>query len=73
MKEWNLYCLKLGIPCSDNFSLVTTMGEPVLIRAWNIAGLPVDTYSIENGIIATNARRWPLMIDPQGIKCIYLF
>lgn len=42
------------------------MGEPVTIRAWNIAGLPVDNYSIENGIIATTARRWPLMIDPQG-------
>ncbi|CAH0564658.1 unnamed protein product [Brassicogethes aeneus] len=65
-KRWNEYCLELGIPCSTNFSLVTTMGEPVLIRAWNIAGLPIDTYSVENGIIATKARRWPLMIDPQG-------
>ncbi|KAG5895230.1 hypothetical protein JTB14_003447 [Gonioctena quinquepunctata] len=64
--DWNEYCKELGIPCSDNFSLVITMGEPVVIRAWNIAGLPVDNYSVENGIISTTARRWPLMIDPQG-------
>lgn len=66
VKEWNVYCMKLGIPCSQQFSLVSTLGEPVTIRAWNIAGLPVDNFSVENGIIATKARRWPLMIDPQG-------
>lgn len=66
MKDWNVYCLKLGIPCAEHFSLVTTLGEPVVIRTWNIAGLPVDNFSIENGIISTKARRWPLMIDPQG-------
>lgn len=64
--EWNVYCLNTGINCSEKFSLVDTLGEPVVIRAWNIAGLPVDQYSIENGIICNKARRWPLMIDPQG-------
>lgn len=66
IKDWNVFCSKLGIPCSDSFSLVFTLGEPVIIRAWNIAGLPVDNFSVENGIIATKSRRWPLMIDPQG-------
>ncbi|XP_017770457.1 PREDICTED: dynein heavy chain 3, axonemal-like [Nicrophorus vespilloides] len=64
--NWNVYCTELDIPCSESFSLVYTMGEPVIIRAWNIFGLPVDNFSIENGIISTKARRWPLMIDPQG-------
>ncbi|KAF6028575.1 DNAH7 [Bugula neritina] len=31
---------KRGIPRSDNFSLIDTLGDLVLIRAWNIAGLP---------------------------------
>lgn len=36
------------------------------IRAWHIAGLPVDSFSVDNGIIVGNSRRWPLCIDPQG-------
>nr|CAD7398221.1 unnamed protein product [Timema cristinae] len=63
---WNKRCLSLGIPCAQNFSLITTLGEAVVIRTWNIAGLPVDNFSVDNGIIVSNARRWPLMIDPQG-------
>lgn len=35
------------------------------IRAWNLDGLPKDTFSVDNGIITSQARRWPLMIDPQ--------
>ncbi len=35
------------------------------VRAWTIAGLPSDTVSVENAIIISKARRWPLMIDPQ--------
>jgi len=36
------------------------------VREWLIASLPNDSFSIENGIIIANARRWPLCIDPQG-------
>uniref|UniRef100_A0A8C2XK45 Dynein axonemal heavy chain 3 n=1 Tax=Cyclopterus lumpus TaxID=8103 RepID=A0A8C2XK45_CYCLU len=43
-----------------------TLGDPIKIRAWNIAGLPSDSFSIDNGVIVSNSRRWPLMIDPQG-------
>ncbi len=38
---------------------------PVKMWAWNIAGLPSDSLSEDNGIIVSKARRWPLMIDPQ--------
>jgi len=64
--EWNQMCLKKNIPCSKQFSLIHTLGEPVLIREWNIFGLPADNFSVENGIIVFSSTRWPLMIDPQG-------
>ena len=50
------------MPCSDDFSLSRTLGEPIKIRAWNIAGLPTDTFSIDNGVIVANARRWYVRI-----------
>nr|XP_044991758.1 dynein axonemal heavy chain 12 [Jaculus jaculus] len=64
--DWSMLCKEKRIPCSEEFSLSKTLGDPVKIRAWNIAGLPTDTFSIDNGVIVNNSRRWPLMIDPQG-------
>uniref|UniRef100_A0A8C2VP56 Dynein axonemal heavy chain 3 n=1 Tax=Chinchilla lanigera TaxID=34839 RepID=A0A8C2VP56_CHILA len=65
-KEWLASCKDKAIPGSSDFSLSNTLGDPVKIRAWQIAGLPIDSFSIDNGIIVSNSRRWPLMIDPQG-------
>ncbi|XP_075690041.1 dynein axonemal heavy chain 12 [Rhinoderma darwinii] len=65
-REWSKLCKSKMIPCSDDFSLSKTLGDPIKIRAWNIAGLPTDSFSVDNGVIVSNSRRWPLMIDPQG-------
>jgi dynein heavy chain, axonemal len=51
---------------SENFALAATLGEPVQIRAWTIAKLPNDSFSIDNAIMLYKSNRWPLMIDPQG-------
>ncbi|XP_052780138.1 dynein axonemal heavy chain 12-like isoform X1 [Mya arenaria] len=64
--DWVAKCLEAKIPCSKEFSLSKCLGEPIKIQAWNIFGLPRDTFSIDNGVIVANSRRWPLMIDPQG-------
>lgn len=64
--KWREKCIARGINCAENFQLTNVLGDPVSIRAWNIFGLPNDSFSIENAIIIHNARRWPLMIDPQG-------
>lgn len=66
IEEWRDKCVLMGIICAPNFQLQNILGDPVLIRTWNIFGLPNDSFSIENAIIIHNARRWPLMIDPQG-------
>ncbi|XP_030314514.1 dynein heavy chain 12, axonemal [Calypte anna] len=65
-KDWSRLCKEKNIPCSESFSLSNTLGDPIKIRAWNIAGLPTDAFSVDNGVIVDNSRRWPLMIDPQG-------
>ena len=64
--EWHSQCIKREIPCSDVYALSNVLGDAVKIRAWQIAGLPVDSFSVDNGIIVDNSRRWPLMVDPQG-------
>ncbi|KAM9785999.1 dynein axonemal heavy chain 12-like [Neosynchiropus ocellatus] len=65
-KTWTQLCQSKNIPSSDDFSLSKTLGDPIKIRAWNIAGLPSDSFSVDNGVVVSNSRRWPLMIDPQG-------
>ncbi|KAI9224417.1 dynein heavy chain and region D6 of dynein motor-domain-containing protein [Blastocladiella britannica] len=64
--RWNTECVAKDIPCSPTFTLAATLGDPIQIRAWTIAGLPNDSFSIDNGIVMSKTRRWPLFIDPQG-------
>ena len=48
---WHGRCKDINLPCSDTVTLLQVLGEPVKIRQWNIAGLPTDTFSVENEII----------------------
>lgn len=66
MAAWVALLKEFAIPCSDSPTLTNTLGDLVKIRQWCIDGLPTDGFSIDNGIIVFNARRWPLMIDPQN-------
>ena len=56
---------KGGVPMSegaDPLSILTTEAERAV---WAGDNLPTDRVSIENGAIAVNCARWPLLIDPQ--------
>jgi len=64
VKRWHEFCKSKKIPVSEDFNFIKQMVEDVTIRDWNIAGLPSDNLSIENGVMVYNALRWPLMIDP---------
>ncbi|OAJ44270.1 hypothetical protein BDEG_27524 [Batrachochytrium dendrobatidis JEL423] len=66
VQRWIVNCQSAGIPVSENFHLLEHLADPAVVRDWNIQGLPADALSIENGILVTRGRRWPLMIDPQG-------
>jgi len=63
--KWKEGCIEREIPTSEDFTVVKTMGDPVILRNWGIAGLPSDQVSSENGILTTQAERYALCIDPQ--------
>lgn len=66
VEQWQQLCIENKIPISEKYSLVSTLGDPVEIRNWNLCSLPSDAVSIDNAILATKTSRWPLMIDPQS-------
>ena len=59
-------CTNSDIMVQNNFSLLETLGNAVQLRDWQLKGLPIDSFSAENGIIITQSYRFPLIIDPQG-------
>lgn len=53
LKGWMQFARSVRLPYSDDFSISRILGDPVLMREWNIQGLPADDLSLENGIICT--------------------
>ncbi|KAJ3220317.1 hypothetical protein HK099_004389 [Clydaea vesicula] len=53
------------IPLSENIDPLEILTNSAEMARWNNEGLPNDRVSIENGIMLTNCKRWPLIIDPQ--------
>jgi len=51
IKYWVKKILENDMVCTSDFQLSAILGKPVEIRAWNVAGLPTDLFSIDNGII----------------------
>ncbi|KAK2152282.1 hypothetical protein LSH36_335g03002 [Paralvinella palmiformis] len=63
---WTESLDKNHVPHNTNCTLIDTLSDPVKVRSWQIAGLPKDNLSVENGVIVQYSRRWALFIDPQG-------
>ncbi|KAL9654899.1 hypothetical protein ABK040_008689 [Willaertia magna] len=68
IKKWKTKLSQNEIKFSEEYSLASTLAEPMEIRNWQIKeGLPSDDFSIENATIVKNTiTKWPLFIDPQG-------
>lgn len=43
--SWITRCKELGVPVSDDFSLINVLADPYEIRQWNTDGLPRDSVS----------------------------
>lgn len=63
---WTKQIIEKMIPMSSSVSIIDSLTDRSQIGEWNIRGLPTDELSIQNGIIAIKARRFPLLIDPQS-------
>lgn len=64
--KWIKHLKHYKVPHTENPEVVKTLGDAVKIRNWQLAGLPKDILSVQNGIIVQYSQRWPLFIDPQG-------
>ena len=65
LRGWQSECHQRALAISPKYSLVNTLGNPILLRDWLLNDLPSDTVSVDNAILAQKSSRWPLMIDPQ--------
>jgi dynein heavy chain len=65
-KLWEERIRKDKLPMSNKFSVSSFLAHATDMRVWNTNGLPNDNFSLENGVLVTRGRRWPLMIDPQS-------
>eukprot|EP00746_Dinoflagellata_sp_MGD_P154845 gnl/MRDRNA2_/MRDRNA2_85065_c0_seq4.p1 gnl/MRDRNA2_/MRDRNA2_85065_c0~~gnl/MRDRNA2_/MRDRNA2_85065_c0_seq4.p1 ORF type:complete len:4104 (-),score=817.24 gnl/MRDRNA2_/MRDRNA2_85065_c0_seq4:76-11610(-) len=63
---WVQKSAEIELNADPGWNCAEVLVDPAEVRTWNIHGLPADDLSIENGIMVTRGRRWPLMIDPQA-------
>ena len=73
-ESWVPYLKKTSkpIPSTEDLDPLSILTDNAQIATWNNQDLPADRVSTENATILLNAKRWPLIIDPQeqGIKWI---
>ena len=62
---WQNAIVQRGIPMSQPFRVEQMLTSEVEISKWTAEGLPPDELSTQNGILTTQASRFPLCIDPQ--------
>jgi hypothetical protein len=55
----------LGVPTSDEVSVLPLLTQPAVLHEWRQKGLPSDDFSAQNAVIVTRSKRWPLLVDPQ--------
>ncbi|CAK9824517.1 Dynein axonemal heavy chain 8 [Anthophora retusa] len=64
-RNWFDFVQARKIPISLVINITATLTDTATIGEWSLQGLPTDDLSIQNGIIVTQATRYPLLIDPQ--------
>ncbi|XP_041984652.1 dynein axonemal heavy chain 12 [Aricia agestis] len=65
IEKWRDLIIELDMPHSNQFIFKDILGSDIKIQNWCIAGLPRDSFSIDNAVILNNSMRWSLLVDPQ--------
>jgi dynein heavy chain len=66
VKAWAGYCHELRIPVAGSDFSLADIADPIKVRQWAQKGLPMDGFSVENGVVLSRSQRWCLCVDPQG-------
>eukprot|EP00929_Paragymnodinium_shiwhaense_P066427 TRINITY_DN33321_c0_g4_i1.p1 TRINITY_DN33321_c0_g4~~TRINITY_DN33321_c0_g4_i1.p1 ORF type:complete len:3770 (+),score=1255.81 TRINITY_DN33321_c0_g4_i1:195-11312(+) len=66
VQKWLTEARQQDVTADPHWKLADVLCDPAEVREWTIRQLPADDLSVENAIMVTRGRRWPLMIDPQG-------
>ena len=56
---------RLQMPHAADFKIDSFLSDPTKVRDWTVQGLPGDSFSVQNAIIAKKSFKFPLMIDPH--------
>jgi dynein heavy chain len=54
-----------SIPFTTNLNITNMLVESATLSEWTLQGLPNDELSVQNALIVTKSRSYPLLIDPQ--------
>ena len=65
-KDWAKLLAERHIPLTPTLNVTEYLTDVTMVGEWKLQGLPNDELSIQNAIIVTRAKRYPLLIDPQG-------
>ncbi|XP_060534779.1 dynein axonemal heavy chain 5 isoform X2 [Cylas formicarius] len=55
-----------SIPYTIRLNITSMLVENATVSEWTLQGLPNDDLSVQNALIVTKSRSYPLLIDPQN-------
>merc|ERR1712079_721390 len=64
--KWEKLLKKKNLPFTENLDVINLLINENDASEWELQGLPSDNLSLENATIATRAKSYPLLMDPQG-------
>ncbi len=63
--DWLARAHAMGVACTMGYTLRKSLEIPHKVLGWKLSGLPEDNFAVDNGIIISSNRMWPLLIDPD--------